>query len=170
MTIAGFKYNAEEVSAKVVSIRRRMRQASRRIGDQRGIFRKVDKAIDRIVRESFDRGWPERPWALATFEARQRESGYYARTPRTTTEVGRWTDDMYEGLLGKGVLGEKRFRNRLYIRAYRDRGSRGTRVVWFHEGNENQPARPFWAPKERSLVARKIFREEMAERIGGLFE
>lgn len=138
-------------------------------------FLAVDKAIDAIVRNSFrdQPGWA--PLAEWTEEARFEERDWYSQPPTREDEIGRWTDTMYQGLLGRGARGSKVYKEDRYERRYdmsevfRGRNV-GDRVVEFHEGTSTQPARPLWKDRERSAAAVAAMTTSFRTRIGGQWQ
>jgi len=150
----------------------KVRAARRLVEDNRPAFREMGKRIDKLIRDNFSKmqggGVPWAPLSETTENARWWRSGWYARTPKSEDEVGRWTDRMFDGLMGRGALGRTLTTNKSYSRVYfgMDREPNGKRVQWFHEGTADQPERPFWKKDERSDIARQV----MEERLKGVWK
>lgn len=151
--------NAKRVAAK-------MRKAAKNAKTPGRAFRKVDKAIDKMIRTNFANnsggGVPWQNLSDWTEEDRFKERNWYRQVP-LADGIGRWTDSMFQGVMGRGRLGQKQFGETVYRRTYIGLaggiGPREKRVEWFHEGHGGehpQPERPFWAEGERSLIAKRV--------------
>ena len=161
------------------SVRTKVRRAGRSVSTAGPAFRQMDREIDQLIRENFANlegggvSWDE----LSTWTefARFREEGWYAHPP-TADAIGRWTQTMYHGLLGRGVNGEKVITPELYERRYlgeeNEGPNTGLRAQIFHEGHGGehpQPARPFWGDRERTGIAVRVL-QTYYRGIAGRFE
>ena len=168
MTISLEITNSEELRIQLPRIRDAFRQSARSTETLKGPLRRVAREIDALIKESFTgKRWA--PWSERTEQARFKETGYYGEVPPRADSIGRWSDDMFEGLLGRGLLGDTIVETDELIRTYTDHGPRASRVVWFHEGTKNQPARPFWRERERSEIAKRVIREHFSSRVTSRF-
>lgn len=152
-----------ETKAALAEMKRRIRgleRAATNVENLEPAFKKVGVKLDQQIRAVFRAGWPGKPLSPWTLEQRARNSGWYRQPGSGGT--GRWTDVMYNGLLGKPPRGRIEFAPTRYTRHYKLTGENfdGTdvarRVQWFHEGDKSQPARPFWKLKEREQLATTV--------------
>jgi len=160
--------NSEQLAIQLPRIRKAFRSSARSVKSMKGAFRQIGREIDVVIKDRFlGKQWA--PLSARTIDARFREIGYYGEVVPRQDRIGRWSDDMYQGLLGRGVLGETIVEHDEYFRNYVDPGPRSERVNWFHKGTRIQPARAFWRDFERSQIANDTLREYMTARVTGRF-
>jgi len=168
MSVTVHFLNAQELAIQLPRIRDAFRASARSSRSLKGAFRQMGREIDAVIKDRFT-GKQWAPLTPRTIDARFREIGYYGEVVPRQDKIGRWSDDMYQGLLGRGVLGEIVVEADEYFRNYVDNGPRANRVIWFHRGTRIQKPRPFWREYQRSEIANDTLREYFKTRVTSKF-
>ncbi|MFT5266631.1 MAG: hypothetical protein ACI88C_000052 [Acidimicrobiales bacterium] len=151
---------------------RGLKTAAAQVADFSKAFIAVDEALDAQIKRQFStqKGWAKHK--DVTTKLRKAKTKWYSQSG--SGGVGTWTGKLKANLLNEGPQGSKIIGPHTYSRHYRLAGEifRGRdvakRALEFHTGVAGKmPARPFFGPLERELIADRIVKGYITRRITG---